>query len=75
MGMVAMGSSGNPQTGWAAIRPVILGFTVAADAFVVIALLAGRPSGWLAPFIAFGVVLVGLGWLFVWSLRHRHDDD
>ncbi len=73
--MLAMGSQRNPQTGWAAIRPVMVGFMLAADAVVVIALAAARPDMWVAPFVAFGVVLIGLCWFFVWSLRHRHDDD
>ena len=73
--MVAMGSRRNPQTGWAAIRPVMVAFMLAADGFVVIALVAARPDGWVAPLIAFGVLLVGLCWFFSWSLRHRHDDD
>ena len=70
-----MGSRRNPETGWAAIRPVMVALMLAADAFVVIALAVSRRSGWVAPFIAFGVVLVGLCWFFAWSLRHRHDDD
>jgi hypothetical protein len=73
--MLAMGSQRNPETGWAAIRPVMVGFALAADAFVVILLGVARPEMWLAPFIAFGVVLIGLLWFFPWTLRHRHDDD
>ena len=65
----------NPQTGWAAIRPVMVAFMLVADAFVVIALGVARPDGWVAPFVAFGSVLVGLCWFFGWSLAHRHDDD
>jgi hypothetical protein len=57
------------------MRPVLVGFLLAADAFVVAALAISRPRGWLAPFIAFGSVLVGLIWLQLWAVRHRHDDD
>ena len=63
------------QTGWAAMRPVLTGFLLAADAFVVIALLAARPDGWLPPFVAFGSLLIGLVWFQAWAIRHRHDDD
>lgn len=63
------------MTGWSAIRPVLVGFLLAADAFVVIALVAARPEGWLPPFIAFGSLLLGLVAFEVWALRHRHDDD
>ena len=62
-------------TGWAAIRPVLAGFLLAADAVVVAALVLGRPHEWLPPFIAFGALLVGLIGLEVWALRHRHDDE
>ncbi len=62
-------------TGWAAIRPVLVGFMLAADAFVVLALLIARPEGWLPPFVAFGTLLVGLVWFEAWSIHHRHDDD
>lgn len=63
------------MTGWSAIRPVLAGFLLAADAFVVIALVAARPEGWLPPLIAFGSLLVGLIVFEAWALRHRHDDD
>jgi hypothetical protein len=71
--MVAMGRS--PQTGWAAIRPVLLAFLLATDLFVVIVLALAQPKQWLAPFIAFGVLLVGMIWLEAWAIKHRHDDD
>jgi hypothetical protein len=61
-------------TGWSAIRPVLVGFLLAADAFVVAALAIAHPGGWLPPFVAFGAILVGLIWFQAWSLRHRHDD-
>jgi hypothetical protein len=75
--MVAMvqRSGGPPETGWAAIRPVLVAFLLVVDAFVVISLAVVRPEDWWAPFTAFGVVLVGLVWFEVWSIRHRHDDD
>ena len=75
--MVAMGklSGGPPETGWAAIRPVLVAFLLVVDAFAVISLAVVRPDEWWAPFTAFGVVLVGLAWFEVWSIRHRHDDD
>jgi hypothetical protein len=72
--MVAM-AQGSGGTGWAAIRPVLVGFLLAADVFVVAALLVSQKKGWLPPFIGFGVVLVGLVWFELWSIRHRHDDD
>lgn len=52
----------------------MVAFLLVADAFVVAALAIAHPEGWVAPFIAFGAVLVGLVWFQVWSLRHRHDD-
>lgn len=61
--------------GWAAIRPVLAGFLLAADGFVVATLLIARPHGWLPPFIAFGALLIGLIAFEVWAVRHRHDDD
>ena len=71
--MVAMGRG--PGTGWSAMRPVLVAFLLAADAFVVAALAIAHPRGWLPPFIAFGVVLVGLVWFEAWAIRHRRDDD
>jgi intracellular septation protein A len=64
-----------PETGWSAIRPVLVAFMVVVDAFAVISLAVVRPDEWWAPFTAFGVVLVGMVWFLVWSIRHRHDDD
>jgi hypothetical protein len=63
------------ETGWAAIRPALVAFLLAADAFVVIALGALRPRGWVPPFVVFGSLLIGLIWFQAWSIRHRHDDD
>jgi hypothetical protein len=57
------------------MRPVLVGFLLVADAFVVGALVVGRPNGWLAPFIAFGSLLIGLVWFELWAIGHRHDDD
>jgi len=57
------------------MRPVLVGFLLAADAFVVAALGIARPGGWFPPFLAFGSILVGLVWFEVWVVRHRHDDD
>lgn len=68
-------SGGPPETGWAAIRPVLVAFLLVVDAFAVVSLAVVRPEDWWAPFTAFGVVLVGLVWFEVWSIRHRHDDD
>ena len=62
------------MTGWSAIRPVLTGFLLAADAFVVAALAIVRPGGWLPPFVAFGCLLVGLVVFEIWALRHRGDD-
>jgi hypothetical protein len=61
--------------GWSALRPVFVGMMLVADAGVVLALGIGRHKGWLAPFIGFGMVLLGLIWFMGWSVRHRHDDD
>ena len=63
-----------PQSGWSALRPVLVAFLLAADAFVVAALAISHPRGWVGPFIAFGAILVGLVWFQIWALRHRHDD-
>jgi hypothetical protein len=67
--------SGGKQTGWAAIRPVLVAVLLLADAGVVAALGFSQKKGWLPPFIAFSAILVGLIWFEVWSLEHRHDDD
>jgi len=66
---------GAPETGWSAIRPVLVAFLLAADAFAVVTLAVVHKKGWLPPFIGFGIVLVGLIWFQVWAIRHRHDDD
>ncbi len=72
---MAASGSGGEGTGWAAIRPVLVAFLLAVDAFAVIVLGVGRHKGWLPPFIAFGSLLVGLVWFESWAIRHRHDDD
>jgi hypothetical protein len=59
---------------WASIRPVLLGFALAADAFVVGAPLISRPRDWVAPFAVFGMLLLGFAVLEAWALRHRQDD-
>jgi hypothetical protein len=56
------------------MRPVLVGFLLAADAFVVAALAISRPEGWVAPLIAFGSILIGLIWFQIWTIRHRRDD-
>jgi hypothetical protein len=56
------------------MRPVLVGFLLVADAFVVVALAIARPEGWVAPLIAFGSILIGLIWFQVWTIRHRRDD-
>lgn len=73
--MVAVGRRGPPQTGWAAIRPVLVALMIVVDAFTVAAVAIVRPEHWFAPFFGFGVVLVGLIWFEVWAIGHRHDDD
>jgi hypothetical protein len=72
---MASGSGGTKMLTWAALRPVLVGMSLTADAFIVLVLVIGRHKGWLPPFIGFGIVLLGLIWLMGWSLRHRHDDD
>jgi hypothetical protein len=57
------------------MRPVLLAFLIAADAFTVASLAIARPHGWLPPFVAFGIALAGLTGLEVWALRHRRDDE
>jgi len=54
---------------------VLVAFMLVVDAFAVISLGVVRPEEWWAPFTAFGVVLVGMVWFLIWSIRHRHDDD
>jgi hypothetical protein len=71
---VAQRGGGSPQTGWSAMRPVLVGFLLVTDAFAVATLAIVRPAGWLAPFLTFGAVLVGLIWFEIWAIRHRHDD-
>ncbi|HEX5989365.1 MAG TPA: hypothetical protein VFY75_04030 [Solirubrobacterales bacterium] len=56
------------------MRPVLVGLLLVADAFAVATLAIVRPSGWLAPFLTFGAVLVGLVWFEIWAIRHRRDD-
>jgi hypothetical protein len=57
------------------MRPVLVGFLLAGDAFVVATLAIAHPRGWLPPLIAFGSVLLGLVWFELWAIRHRHDDN
>jgi hypothetical protein len=57
------------------MRPVLVAFLLAADAFVVGVLGILRPGGWVPPLIAFGSLLVGMVWIEAWAIRHRHDDD
>lgn len=57
------------------MRPVLVAFMIAADAFTVAALAIARPEHWFAPFFGFGVVLVGLIWFEAWAIGHRHDDE
>jgi hypothetical protein len=66
--------SGGGNASWASMRPVLLGFVLAADAFVVAALAIARPHGWVAPFAVFGILLVGFAALELWAIRHRGDD-
>jgi hypothetical protein len=74
--MVAVARPDGPeQTGWSAIRPVMVAFLLVADAFAVVSLAIVRPDDWSAPFLGFGVVLLGLVWFLGWSIRHRGDDD
>lgn len=63
------------ETGWSAIRPVLVGCLLAADVFVVVALAIVRPRGWVPPSIAFGSILVGLVIFQSWAIRHRNDDE
>jgi hypothetical protein len=54
---------------------VLIGFLLVANVFVVLALAIARPSGWLPPFIAFTIVLLGLIGLQAWAVAHRRDDE
>jgi hypothetical protein len=72
---MAPGSNGVKPLGFAALRPVLVGALLVVDAGVVVLLGIGRHKGWLAPFVGFGIVLVGLVWFMGWSVLHRHDDD
>lgn len=72
---MAGGSRGTEQIGFAALRPVLVGILLVVDAGIVLLLGIGRHKGWLPPFIGFGIVLIGLIFWMVWSVRHRHDDD
>jgi len=72
--MVAVAGPGGPETGWSAIRPVLVAFLLVTDAFAVALLAIAQPKEWVGPFVGFGIVLVGLVWFFGWSIRHRHDD-
>jgi hypothetical protein len=67
--------TGRGGDSWASLRPVLLGFAVLADAFVVAALAIARPDGWVAPLAVFGMLLAGFVGLELWALRHRHDDE
>jgi hypothetical protein len=71
---VVQGRGGPPQTGWSAMRPVLVAFLLVTDAFAVVTLAIVRPESWLAPFLGFGAVLVGLIWFELWAIRHRRDD-
>jgi K+ transporter len=65
---------GSPQTGWSALRPVLVAFLLVADAFAVATLVILRPGGWFPPFLTFAMVLVGLIWFEIWAIGHRRDD-
>jgi len=41
----------------------------------VASLAIARPHGFVAPLVAFSVVLAGLIGLEAWAIAHRHDDD
>lgn len=75
LGTMPAGAGPGNGTGWAAMRPVLVAFLVAVDAFAVATLALARPHGWLPPLIAFGSLLVGLAWFEGWAIRHRHDDE
>jgi hypothetical protein len=56
------------------MRPVLVALLLVVDALAVASLAIARPGGWLPPFIAFGLLLLGLAWFEAWAVRHRHDD-
>jgi hypothetical protein len=68
------GSGRTPGSGWAALRPVLVGLLLLVDGFAVASLAIARPGGWFPPFVAFGSLLLGLVWFEAWAIRHRHDD-
>jgi hypothetical protein len=72
---MASGSGGGRQIGWAAMRPVFVAFLLLMDGFTVGALAFSQKPGWVVPFIAFGVILVGLVWFEGWAVMHRRDDE
>lgn len=57
------------------IRPVLIGFAILTDAFVVAALAIARPDGWFPPFAVFTMLLCSFVALEAWAVRHRYDDD
>jgi hypothetical protein len=66
---------GRVEPTWAALRPVLIGFLLAANTATVASLAIARPTGFVAPLIAFSIALAGLIGLEVWAVAHRHDDD
>ena len=56
------------RTGWAAMRPVLVGFLLVADAFAVASLAIARPGRLAAALLAFGSLLLGLVWFEVWAI-------
>jgi hypothetical protein len=56
------------------MRPVLVGFLLAADVFAVASLAIVHPGGWFPPCLAFGGLLIGLVWFEAWAIRHRRDD-
>ena len=60
---------------WASIRPVLVGFALAADAIVVGALAIDRPEGWVPPRQPAEDPPGGFAGLEAWAIRHSQDDD